>query len=138
MRRARRKPRKLQLRQRLAQASVGLAQLGGDLRAGQRLRNRSGMRFAQTVQPPEEPADLEELRHTGGSRIDRLARRPRIAGCRGGNAVERGYGDEPAAPRPPRALGGEARFDEQIEERRLEREGERSRRAEEEEAASGG
>ena len=50
------------------------------------------MRLAETMQAPEEPADLEQLGSAGGGRIQRLAGQPGIAGASRGGAIARENG----------------------------------------------
>ena len=92
------------------------------------------MRFAEPMEAPEEPPDLEELGRPRGCGIERLSGRPQVAGGSRRGAVAGEHRDEPSASRTARSRHREPRLEQQVEERCLEGEGERGSGAEEEEA----
>ena len=96
------------------------------------------MRLPELVQPRQEPADFEEL-WTGGVRwIQLLARADRVASGPGMAAWPVELGDQPSSLRAPGSRRRVAGLGQEVEERRLERDGERALRADELEAARRG
>src|SRR5438477_10403528 len=89
------------------------------------------MRFADQVEPREQPSHVEELRGRGARAVDVFAGGERVARRRRVAARHVQLRDEGSAARPPWPRGGKSRFREQIEERRLERDRQRPLRANE-------